>query len=184
MRLRIGVDVEATGRHVFGKTTVEAGVLSVQLRKADLHLAMESLSQLNRDIAFLRPAGEVQFLSDGHSLKIDYAAPHAMAGRLNFAANRVRVQASAGIPLSVPLGSYGGHMVFDGQRVVYQIEKSSGLLSLNGGGHVVLGKQNEFKYQGFAAALPGSPDWLASTLGGLGRATPDGRVNIDYKTNW
>jgi hypothetical protein len=183
IRLRLGFDVVATGRHVLGKTTVEAGLLSVQLRNANLRLAIESLALLNRDIAFLRPAGEVHFLTDGHALRIDYASPHAMQGRLNFSANRVQVQAIAGIPLSVPLGSYGGHMVLEGQRIVYQIEKSSGLLSLDGGGHVVLGKPNEFKYQGFAAALPGSPAWLANTLGTLGRATPDGRVSIDYKTN-
>jgi hypothetical protein len=184
MRLRLGFDVFATGRHVLGKTTVEAGILSVQLRSVDLRLAMESLSQLNHDMAFLRPSGEVQFSSDGHALQIDYFSPNAMAGRLNFAANRVRFQAIAGIPVSVPLGSYGGHLIFNGQRIVYQIEKSSGFLSLNGGGHVVLGKPNEFQYQGFAGALPGSPVWLASTLAGLGRATPDGRVTIDYKTNW
>ncbi len=184
MRLRLGFDVVATGRHVLGKTTVEAGLLSVQLRNADLRIAIESLSQLNKDIAFLRSAGELQFLSEGHTLQVEYASPHAMLGRLNFAASRVRIQALPGVPLSVPLGSYSGHLVFNGQRIVYQIEKSSGLLSLNGGGHVVLGKPNEFKYQGFGAALPGSPVWLANTIGTLGRATPDGRVSIDYKTNW
>ncbi|MFO0214400.1 MAG: hypothetical protein ACK511_00040, partial [Burkholderiales bacterium] len=147
-------------------------------------LAIESLSQLNKDIAFLRPAGELQFLSEGHPLQVDYLSPNAMAGRLNFKVSRVRVQAIAGVPLGVPLGSYGGHLIFNGQRIVYQIEKSSGLLSLNGGGHMVLGKPNEFKYQGFAAALSGSPVWLANAIGTLGRATSDGRVSIDYQTTW
>jgi hypothetical protein len=184
MRLRLGFNIVATGRHLLGKTTVEAGLLSVQLRNVDLRLAIESLSQLNKDIAFLRPAGELQFLSEGHSLQIDYLSPNAMAGRLNFKVSRVRVQAIAGIPLGVPLGSYGGHLIFNGQRIVYQIDKSSGLLSLNGGGHVVLGKPKEFKYQGFAAALSGSPVWLANAIGTLGRATSDGRVSIDYQTTW
>jgi hypothetical protein len=107
-----------------------------------------------------------------------------MAGRLSFAVNRFRVRAIGGVPLGAPLGSYRGHLIFNGQRIVYQIETSSGLLSLIGGGHVVLGKPNEFHYQGFGAALPGSPSWLANTIGTLGRATPDGRVSIDYKTNW
>ncbi len=169
MRLRLGFNIV---------------VLSVQLRNVDLRLAIESLSQLNKDIAFLRPAGELQFLSEGHPLQVDYLSPNAMAGRLNFKVSRVRVQAIAGVPLGVPLGSYGGHLIFNGQRIVYQIEKSSGLLSLNGGGHMVLGKPNEFKYQGFAAALSGSPVWLANAIGTLGRATSDGRVSIDYQTTW
>lgn len=184
LRLRIGLNVTATGRHLSGKTTVEAGMLSVNLRNTDLRLSIEGLSHLNGDIAVLRPSGDVQFISDGHTLQINYASSHEMAGRLSFAVNRFRVRAIGGVPLGAPLGSYRGHLIFNGQRIVYQIETSSGLLSLIGGGHVVLGKPNEFHYQGFGAALPGSPSWLANTIGTLGRATPDGRVSIDYKTNW
>jgi hypothetical protein len=107
-----------------------------------------------------------------------------MAGRLNFAANHIRIQSIGGLPISAPLGSYHGNLMFEQQRVSYQIEKSSGMLALNGGGHVVLGKTNEFRYQGFASAPAGSPAWVASLLGRVGRLAPDGRVNIDYKTSW
>jgi hypothetical protein len=183
-RLRLGFDVVATGPTINGAATVEAGLLSMQVRNADLKAALDALAKINRDLSVFKPGGELQLLSAGNSISVDYAAPFAMAGRLNFAASRIRVQSFAGLPIGVPLGSYSGNMVFDGQRINYQIEKSSGLLALNGGGHVVLGKTNEFRYQGFASTLPGSPVWVASLLGNLGRASPDGRVNIDYKKNW
>jgi len=184
LRLRLGADVVATGRALNGKARVEAGLLSVQARNADLKAAMEALGRLHQNFSVFKPGGEVQILSSSTPLKIDYMAPHAMAGRLDFAATNVRVQSIAGLPIAVPLGSYGGHMVFEGQRVNYQIEKSSGLLALTGGGHIALGNTREFQYKGYAAALPGSPIWLAQALGSFGRTSPDGRASIDYKTNW
>ncbi len=184
LRLRLGVDVATSGRQLSGTATAEAGLFDLQLRNTDIKIGMELLARIRRELSLIKPSGELQFISAGHALTIDYAAPHAMAGRMNFAATQVRVRAIGGLPISAPLGSYSGNLVFEGQRVAYQIEKSSGILALTGGGHVVLGKTNEFRYQGFAAALPGSPVWVASVLGSFGRLSPDGRVNIDYKTNW
>jgi len=184
LRLRLGADVMASGRALSGKARVEAGLLSMRLRDADIKAAMESLGRLHQNFSMLKPGGELQIRSSGAPLSIDYLAPHAMSGRLDFAAANVRVRSIAGLPIAVPLGSYGGHMVFDGQRVNYQIEKSSGLLALTGGGHIALGNSREFHYKGYAAALPGSPVWLAQMLGSFGRTSPDGRASIDYKTNW
>jgi hypothetical protein len=183
-RLRLGFDVLATGPAVNGSVTVETGVLSLQVRNVELKATIEALAKINRDLSVFKPGGELQFSTAGNAVSIDYAAPHAIVGRLDFAASRVRVQSVAGLPIGVPLGSYSGNMVFEGQRVNYQIEKSTGLLALTGGGHVLLGKSKEFRYQGFASTIPGGPVWLASLLGSLGRASPDGRINIDYKTNW
>ncbi len=184
LRLRLGADVVASGRALSGKGRVEAGFLSMHLRDADINAAMESLGRLHQNYSILKPGGECQIRSTGAPLTIDYLTPHAMSGRLDFAVTNVRVRSIAGLPIAVPLGSYGGHMVFDGQRVNYQIEKSTGLLALTGGGHIELGNTREFRYKGYAAALPGSPVWLAQALGSFGRTSPDGRANIDYKTNW
>jgi len=184
LRLRLGADVVASGRALSGKARVEAGLLGMRLRDADIKAAMESLGRLHQNFSILKPGGELQIRSSGAPLSINYLAPHAMSGRLDFAAADVRVRSIVGVPIAVPLGSYGGHMVFDGQRVNYQIEKSSGLLALTGGGHIALGNSREFHYKGYAAALPGSPVWLAQMLGSFGRTSPDGRASIDYKTNW
>ena len=184
LRLRLGVEVVASGRALNGRARAEAGFLSVQMRNADIKAAMDAIGRLHQNFSVIKPSGEIQILSSSAPLKIDYMAPHAMAGRLDFAATNVRVRSIAGLPIAVPLGSYGGHMTFEGQRVNYQIEKSSGLLALTGGGYVSLGNTREFQYKGYAAALPGSPVWLAQALGNFGRTSPDGRASIDYKTNW
>jgi hypothetical protein len=184
LRLRLGFDVIASGRQFNGSWTAEAGLFDLQLRNMDVTIAMELLARIRRELSLFQPRGEFQLTSVGPAFTVDYAAPHAMAGRLNFAANHIRIQSIGGLPISAPLGSYHGNLMFEPQRVSYQIEKSSGMLALNGGGHVVLGKTNEFRYQGFASAPAGSPAWVASLLGRVGRLAPDGRVNIDYKTSW
>jgi hypothetical protein len=184
LRLRLGFDLVFNGRLLSGTSLAEAGIVDLQLRNMDVKIAMDILARLRRELSLFKPSGEFQLTSAGSTLNIDYASPHAMTGQLNFAANRIRVQSIGGLPVGAPLGSYSGKLSFEGQRIAYQIEKSSGILALTGGGHVVLGKANEFRYQGFASALPGSPVWVASALGSFGRLSPDGRVNIDYKTNW
>lgn len=184
LRLRLGADVTATGRALNGKFRLEAGVLSAQIRDADVNAAMDAIGRLNQTVSIFKPGGELQVRSTEVPWRIDYLAPNAMTGRLDFAASKVRMASIAGVPVGVPIGSYSGNLVFDGQRVNYKIDKSSGLISLIGGGHVAFDNSREFYYKGVATSLPGSPVWLASTLGGFGRTSPDGRTSIDYKTRW
>jgi hypothetical protein len=184
LRLRAGFDVTANGASLRGRTRVEAGVLNVQLRDIDVRFNLALINRLNANVGILKPSGEAHFTSPESALRINYGPPNDMDGSLAVKVDNVRVAAFAGLPLSVPIGSYAGSLKFDKQRINYNIDKSSGLLGLTGGGHIEFGSKREFRYQGFASALPGSPVWLAGTLGNLGRASPDGRVSIDQNINW
>lgn len=186
-RARMGFDITASGREIAGDVRVEAGLVDVQFRRADIRASMAALGRLSRNIGFARPSGDLRILTGDNSVTVGYAAPHTLGGGTRLTVSNVRLQGLGGLSLGTlapPLGSYEGTVNFAGQRIDFKIDKSSGLLGLAGGGNIVLGPQRSFQYQGFASMLPGSPVWLMSSFASLGKATPDGRFNIDIKTNW
>jgi hypothetical protein len=173
-----------SARAVKGSLTAEVGFTNLQIRNADLTLAMEELARLSRDAALFKPAGSARILSATEPVRIDYRAPHNMHGNIKLNANDVRMRAGALFGLSVPLGSYAGLVTFKDQRIDYRIDESKGMLALSGSGHITRDATREFRYDGFASTLPGSPVWLLGALSSVGKLTSDGRVKIDVNTKY
>ncbi len=178
--LRLSADVVANGALVRGSARVGAGVSNLKISRADLVTSLEIATRMNANLALLRPSGEIRTITQDDSVTISYSNTPSINGRLFINANDVRLRTVT----PQIFGSYEAQLTFDDQRINYNINKSSGMLNIFGSGTVAWVSVREFRYQGFASTTRAAPNWLPATLLTVGRLTPDGRINIDYKTSW
>lgn len=180
LTLRLSFDVVTDGRAIKGTARLGAGPSNIKISDADLSSSLELVARFNRNLALLRPSGDISIRSQNESLMVNYAAPNLAHGSLRVAATNVRLQSIG----ADRFGSYEAKLFFDGQTIRYQLDKSSGMLILKGEGAVVLATPKQFRYTGFATLSRAAPSWLPAALLLVSRPSLDGRFNIDYKTGF
>lgn len=178
--LRLGFDVQARGDTLNGTARAGLGFSGVELRNVNLAADASLVASFNSIMAFAGPRGVLKLTTEPNErVVVGYGAPLALSGKLNaraenFAARTIFPQ---------PVGTYQIRIVFREQVAEYTFADATGLLKLNGGGQLKWAPQREFTYAGLVAPSREAPLLLAALLP-FGRPTIDGKVHIDYRTNW
>ncbi len=180
LTLRLSFDVITDGRAIKGSARVGAGHRNIKISDADLTSSLELIARFNRNLALLRPSGDISMRSQNETLTVNYAAPNQAYGSLRVAAGNVRLLSIG----SDRFGSYEAKLDFDGQTIRYQLDKSSGMLMLKGDGAIELAAPKKFRYSGVATVSRAAPAWLPAALLLVSRPTLDGRFNINYQTGF
>jgi hypothetical protein len=179
LQLRLGADIRATGDALSGTARVAANGRNVKISNADLKTSMDVVARLFRQLAFTRPSGEVHARTNGESLIVAFAAPLNAQGKLGVAVRDLKLRNITG----QVFGTYEGNVAFEGARINYAIDNAKGMLVLGGSGNVDLAAR-QFQFAGSASTDRFAPVWLPQALQAVGKLGSDGKVAIDYKTNW
>lgn len=179
-RLRLGFNLIAKSDAIVGVTHAGVGFRNIEISEADINVDASFISALNSLIAFAGPRGALRLKTNtGDHITLAYRGPLSVSGRLGVSADNLLLRTLS----SWPVGSYDLDINFRDNLAEYNFVKSSGLLTLDGGGMVQWLPRKEFAYNGSAKASLEAPLLFAAILP-LGRPTLDGRVQIDYKGSW
>ena len=180
-RLRAAWDVVPTSPALSGSARVGAGWQSVEISDAALTVDAGALSQVFPVIALLAPTGNfLVTIPAGARLSIAYGNDIHVNGETEIKVDNLGLR-PAGPQV---LGNYQLKITARDTIVDYRIMQSGGALKLDGGGSIQTASPRTIAYAGNATTSPTLPENVLSTLKSIGKPEADGRIRIDWKTQW
>ena len=179
--LRAAWNIAPDGRGLSGNVSVGAGWRSLEISDASLNIDADMLSQMFPVVALLAPSGSFRLHTPAASrLTIDYGNDFRARGAAEINVDNLGLRPTG----PQTLGSYLLKITARDTVIDYQISQSSGALKLDGGGRIQIASPRALTYTGYVTPSPSLPENVLSQLNSAGRVEADGRVRIEWKTQW
>ena len=181
LRLELGFLVRADSPTLTGSASIGAGFGDMVITNTALRADLKPLLAKHRGLAVMSPNGFVNITTSATDrIKISLAAPHYITGTFN-----ARVEDfSLRTLLQRPIAAGDIRFVVRDSVGEYKVTQSTGALKLDGGGVVPFAAHGEFRYTGTLTPDRQLPATLTYVVRALGAATPDGGVQVNYRTSW
>jgi hypothetical protein len=180
-RLRAAWTVIPDSPGLSGTLRVGVGWHALEFSQAALALDAEYLPQAIPLLALLAPSGSVRLSTPGNaSLTLETAGDMRLIGEALLEADNLALRPAG----PAPLGNYQLKFSAHGSVVDYTVTRSSGALTLDGGGKIQLSPVREISYSGQATPSPALPEAVQTLLNAAGQTGADGRLQLDWKGRW
>ena len=183
LRLRLGFYLNAHSAALAGNARVGAGITSIELRDTDIKIDGALVSRSNSILSLIGPRGILQLkINDGDRI----VTPYQTQAGIRTAEGKLAVKFDSLTLRNLsprPLGTYDIDVKFNNSSAEYAFVNCAGNLKFDGGGSVSWGSARTFAYRGLAST-PRESRFLLEPLSAIGRPTADGRLQINYNTNW
>ena len=179
--LRAAWNIAPDGRGLSGNVSVGAGWRSIEISDASLTIDADILSQIFPVIALLAPTGNFRLNTPaGTRLTIDYGNDFRAHGAAEINVDNLGLRPAG----PQTLGSYLLKITARDSVIDYQIPQSNGAMNIDGGGSIQIASPRTLTYTGNVTPSPLLPENVLSQLKSAGKVEADGRVRIDWKTQW
>lgn len=183
LRLRLGFYLSANSSALAGNARVGAGMTSIELRDTDMKIDGALISRSNSMLSLFGPRGTLHLkINDGDRIITPYQTQSGIRtaeGKLAVKFDSLTLRNLS----SRPLGTYDIAVKLNNSTAEYAFVNCAGNLKFDGGGTVSWGSARTFVYRGLAST-PRESSFLLAPLLAVGRPTADGRLQINYNTNW
>ena len=183
LRLRLGLYLAGNSPALSGYTRVGAGIASMELRDTDRKIDGALISRSNSMLSLMGPRGSLHLkINDGDRIITPYQTQsgiRALEGKLAVKFDSLTLPGLS----PRPLGTYDIAVKLNNSTAEYAFVNCAGNLKFDGGGTVSWGSAHTFVYRGLASA-PREASSLLTPLMSVGQPTADGRLQINYNTNW
>ena len=180
LRLNAAWDVASTSRAIAGTVNLGKTWGALELRNAALTLDTAALAPLYPPLALAAPSGILQVSTPtGAAFVVRTGDALRMTGDLQVEATRFSIR-----PLSANLsGDYTAKLAAQDSRIGYTLRQRKGALDLDGTGTLDMASRS-LSYAGLVTTAPELPEAVLSQLKSLGKAEPNGRLRLDWETQW
>ncbi len=173
-------ELASTSSAISGTTNLGIGWSALNLRNAALTFDAGALAPHHPLLALAAPSGSIQVSTpNGKTLVLHTRDTFRLNGELHVAATAFSVR-----PLSGNLsGDYTAKLSAQDARVSYTVRQRKGALNLDGNGSIDMASRG-LSYSGLIAPSPELPEAMLQQLKSIGKAAPDGRLRLDWTTQW
>jgi hypothetical protein len=180
LRLSAAWDIASTSPAISGTVNVGKSWRAVEIRNAALAFDAAALAPIHPLLALAAPSGILQiFTPPGAALSMQTHDSLRMNGEVQIEATGFSVR-----PLSPALpGNYNAKLTTQDSRIDYTVSQKKGALNMAGSGNIDLARRS-LSYSGLINPAPDLPEALLAHLKSIGKAEPDGRLRLDWKTQW
>ncbi len=180
VKLRAAWDIAPASSAISGALNVGLGLGTLEVRRAQLTFDAGTLAKFQPLTALLTPLGRIDVsTADGTSISLQTRDDFRLNGEIRIDAKAFSVR-----PLNASLaGDYTATLNARDSRIAYTLRQRKGALNLDGTGTIDLATRT-VNYAGLVAPVGELPDAMLQKLKSIGKAEPDGRVRLDWKTQW
>ena len=180
-RLRLAWTVVPSSAALAGSVKIGAGWQSLEFRNAALTIDAAAMRPAVPIAALYAPSGTLLLTTpDDARLTAGYGNALRLKGTVHFNVDNFGL----GSVSPQPLGNYQLRITARDTAIDYVIARSSGALTLDGGGSIQITSPRQITYAGIVTASPALPDDLRSRLQSMGKPATDGRLRIDWQAAW